>query len=89
MTTDGAISLITRFVETSLYVAMPLLLVAAVVGILGAALYDPVWTGAILSWRDFALACAAYVLLEFWKWPSWLVVALCAVAAGVGWSSAS
>ncbi len=34
MTTDGAISLITRFVETSLYVAMPLLLVAAVVGIL-------------------------------------------------------
>ena len=62
---------------------------AAVVGLLLAAFYHPVWTGAILSWRDFALACAAYVLLEFWKWPSWLVVALCAVAAGVGWSSAS
>lgn len=47
---------------------------AAVVGILLAALYDPVWTSAITSAPAFALALAAFVLLMFWKWPPWLVV---------------
>jgi chromate transporter len=55
---------------------------AAVVGLLLAALYDPVWTSGILGPGDFALASAAFTLLAFWKLPPWLVVAL--TAAG-GW----
>jgi chromate transporter len=55
---------------------------AAVVGLLLAALYDPVWTSAIHSPRDFALAVAAFGLLVFWKLPPWLVVVAAAVA---GW----
>jgi chromate transporter len=53
---------------------------AAVVGILGAALYNPVWTSAVLTPRDFALALAGFLLLTVWKWPPWSVVALLAVA---------
>ena len=49
---------------------------AAVVGVLLAALYDPVWTSAITSPEDFALAAAAFALLAFWKAPPWLVVLL-------------
>ena len=49
---------------------------AAVVGILGAALYDPVWTSAILSPWDFALAVTGFVLLTVWKAPPWAVVLL-------------
>ena len=52
---------------------------AAVVGILLAALYHPVWTMGILSVKDFALAGVAFVLLEAWKTPPWLVVGLCAI----------
>jgi chromate transporter len=51
---------------------------AAVVGVLIAALYDPVWTSAIHRPRDFALGLVAFGLLAFWKWPPWLVVILCA-----------
>ena len=58
---------------------------AAVVGILAAALFDPVWTSSIKDPTDFALAAAAFGLLMFWKLPSWAVVLLCA-AAGVGLS---
>lgn len=58
---------------------------AAVVGLLLAAFYQPVWTSAILSAADFALAVVAFVLLVFWKAPPWLVVVLCALAAGLGW----
>ena len=53
---------------------------AAVVGILAAALFDPVWTSSIKEPTDFALAAAAFALLMFWKLPSWLVVILSAVA---------
>lgn len=49
---------------------------AAVVGILLAALYHPVWINGILSSRDFALASVGFVLLEYWKIPSWLIVLL-------------
>lgn len=56
---------------------------AAVVGILGAALYSPVFTSAISDLRDFALALAGFVALVVWKAPPWLVVALSAVG-GVG-----
>jgi len=55
---------------------------AVVVGLLLAALYDPVWTSAILSPADFALALAAFTLLVFWKTPAWLVVILTAFG---GW----
>ncbi len=54
---------------------------AAVVGILLAALYHPVWTSAIFSATDFALALGAFLVLTFWKWPAWLVVLLTALAA--------
>lgn len=55
---------------------------AAVVGVLLAALYDPVWTSAIHRPADFALALAALVALMFWKLPPWLVVLACAFG---GW----
>ena len=55
---------------------------AAVVGILLAALYHPVWTSAIHAPQDFALALLAFMALVFWKTPPWLVVLAC--AAG-GW----
>lgn len=49
---------------------------AAVVGILGAALYDPVWRSAVLAPVDFALALAGFLLLTVWKLPPWTVVVL-------------
>jgi chromate transporter len=52
---------------------------AAVVGILVAALYTPVWTSAILRPADFGLALAAGALLMTWKVPPWLVVILTAL----------
>ncbi len=54
---------------------------AAVVRLLLAALYDPVWTSAIHGPYDFGLALSALGLLAIWKCPPWLVVAL---SAGVG-----
>jgi chromate transporter len=54
---------------------------AAVVGILGAALYNPVWTSAVLAPRDFALVLAGFLLLTVWKLPPWIVV-VCLAAAG-------
>jgi chromate transporter len=51
---------------------------AAVVGLLLAALYDPVWTSGIVGPRDFALAAVAFLLLVMWQAPPWLVVVLCA-----------
>ena len=56
---------------------------AAVVGILGAALYSPVFTSAIGNMRDFRLALFCFVLLMSWKLPPWLVVVVAAVC-GVG-----
>jgi chromate transporter len=53
---------------------------AAVVGILGAALYSPVWTSAVLSPPDFALALTGFLLLTVWKATPWIVVLLLAAA---------
>lgn len=53
---------------------------AAVVGLLLAALYDPVWTSAIRQPADFGLAVVAFLLLAFWGVPPWLVVILSALA---------
>lgn len=55
---------------------------AAVVGLLLSAFYHPVWTSGILSAKDFSLAFVAFILLAFWKMPSW---ALIVVSALVGW----
>ena len=52
---------------------------AAVVGLLLAALYNPVWTSAVKDASDFALASAALGLLMLWKLPPWLVVLLSAL----------
>ncbi len=54
---------------------------AGVVGILGAALYDPVWIGAVGTPRDFLIAIAGFVALVAWKCPPWLVVVGVVVAA--------
>lgn len=56
---------------------------AAVVGILGAALYSPVFTGAVSGLPDFALALGCALLLLVWKSPPWVVVIVGALG-GVG-----
>ena len=55
---------------------------AAVVGVLAAALYSPVWTSAVHAPLDFAIAAVGFCLLTRWKLPPLAVVALCA-AAGI------
>jgi chromate transporter len=55
---------------------------AAVVGLLLAALYNPVWTSAIRGPGDFGLALLALIALMVWKLPPWLVVLL---GGGAGW----
>ena len=52
---------------------------AAVVGLLLAALYHPVWTSGITNAGDFVLAAAAFLLLFMWKTPPWVVVLFCAI----------
>ena len=56
---------------------------AAVVGLLLAALYQPVWTSAIHGPADVGLALAAFGLLAFWKAPPWLVVILAAAGGAL------
>jgi chromate transporter len=61
---------------------------AAVVGVLLAALFTPIWTGAVHSSADFGLGLVAFLLLVLWEVPPWLVVVLGAVTgqalAGAG-----
>lgn len=52
---------------------------AAVVGILLAALYTPVWTSAILQPADFGLALVCLGLLMIWRWAPWQVVIIAAL----------
>src|SRR5215470_8583112 len=54
---------------------------AAVVGLLLAALYKPVWTSAIFTPADFAIGIVAFLLLALWAVPPWLVVVFGALAA--------
>ena len=56
---------------------------AAVVGLLLAALYKPVWTTGITGPYDFALVVAGFLLLFMWKVPPWLVVVLSAIGGAV------
>ncbi len=53
---------------------------AAVVGLLGAALYDPVWTSSVHGRGDFAVALLGFVLLTVWRTPPLVVVAVSALA---------
>ena len=58
---------------------------AAVVGLLGAALYNPVWTSAVHSAADLAVAVVGFTLLVAWRASVLLVVAWC-VMASVAWA---
>jgi chromate transporter len=59
---------------------------AAVVGILLAAFYVPIWTTAVTAPVDFALALLLFILLVFWKLPPWVVVLAGALAGMIiGW----
>jgi len=56
---------------------------AAVVGILGAALYQPLWTSAVFTPRDFVLVVAGFLLLTVWKAPPWSIAALGAASGAL------
>lgn len=56
---------------------------AAVVGLLIAAFYNPVWTSAIHSQLDFAFALVCFLLLAFWAIPAWAVVLIGAIVGGI------
>lgn len=55
---------------------------AAVVGLLLAALYDPVWTATVHGPGGFAFVLGAFALLAVWRWPPWLVAISAALS---GW----
>jgi chromate transporter len=54
---------------------------AAVVGLLGAALYDPVWTSAVRGPLDVAIAVIGFTLLVAWRASALVVVLWCVAAA--------
>jgi len=56
---------------------------AAVVGLLLAAFYNPVWTSGILSVNDFVLGLLAFALLSIWKTPPWVVVTITALGGAL------
>ena len=61
---------------------------AAVVGLLGAALYNPVWTSAVKTPGDFAIALVGFVLLTVWRAPPFLVIIISALG-GIALAQAS
>jgi chromate transporter len=54
---------------------------AAVVGLLAAALYSPIWTSTVTDLKRFTLAVVAFAIIQFWRCPPWILVVAC---AGVG-----
>jgi chromate transporter len=54
---------------------------AAVVGVLGAALYNPIWLSAVGNGRDVAIALAGFLMLERWRVPPLAIVIFCVAAA--------
>jgi chromate transporter len=54
---------------------------AAVVGVLGAALYSPLWTSSVMTAADFGIALGGFVLLTAWRAPPLLVVILSALSS--------
>jgi chromate transporter len=62
---------------------------AVVVGLLLAALYDPLWTTAVRDWRDMAWIAVGVVMLMWARLPPWLVVLVLGVCGvGLAWLSA-
>jgi len=55
---------------------------AAVVGLLAAALYQPMWISTVHDWRDLAFVSVTLAVLIIWRLPPWIVVITCALA---GW----
>jgi chromate transporter len=60
---------------------------AAIVGLLAAALYNPLWTSSVNSLGDFLLALAGFVLLTVWRAPPFVVVIVSALG-GIALSAA-
>lgn len=56
---------------------------AAVVGILIAAFYEPIWTSSILSPIDFAFAAILFSMLVYWKMPPWVIVVIGAIGGAL------
>ncbi|WP_115708821.1 chromate efflux transporter [Legionella sainthelensi] len=56
---------------------------ASVVGLLLTAFYQPVWSSAIFSLYDYLLAITAFILLQFWRVPAWIVVLFCAIISQI------
>jgi chromate transporter len=56
---------------------------AAVVGLLGAALYNPLWTSSVKTPVDFGIALVGFVLLTVWRAPPLVAVIVSAVSAAV------
>jgi chromate transporter len=56
---------------------------AAVVGLLLAALYSPVWVSTICAPQDFALGLVAFLLLVLWRVQPWIVVLLGALGGAL------
>ena len=56
---------------------------AAVVGLLLAALYQPVFTSAVHGTTDLVVVLGAFGLLVLWRCPPWIVVGLAAAAGAV------
>ena len=61
---------------------------AAVVGLLGAALYNPVWATSVKGPADFAIALVGFVLLQVWRAPP-LVVVIASACGGIALALAS
>lgn len=56
---------------------------ASVVGLLLTAFYQPVWSSAIFSLYDYLLAITAFLLLQFWRVPAWVVVLFYAIISQI------
>jgi chromate transporter len=56
---------------------------AAVVGILIAAFYQPIWTSSILAHIDFAFASILFSMLVYWKLPPWIIVVTGAIGGSL------
>jgi chromate transporter len=59
---------------------------AAVVGVLLAALFNPIWLGSVHGSADFGVGLVAFLMLMFWSVPPWLVVLF---GAAAGWGIAA
>lgn len=79
----GALPFLNELRKSSKFQGMLIGVNASVVGILLAALYDPVFTSAIAHRTDFGLALILFALLYFWRLPAWLIVIIGVVLGSV------